>query len=95
MNFKAAASLRDEIKDGVNCLVFSTSGQFLASGHNERMVIWSVKDSKELYSISTRGRILCITWSTAHENEEIIAGCSDGQLITTNILKVRPHSGVF
>jgi WD40 repeat protein len=64
----------------VNCLVFSTTGNYLASGHDDGSIhIWDPLEGLYLHHIELGKPVLCLMWDPTHP-PHIFCGCQDGMV---------------
>ncbi|KAH7905835.1 WD40-repeat-containing domain protein [Hygrophoropsis aurantiaca] len=76
--YAKAHILTDGHRDCINCLAFSPSGLYLASGGDDHtLIIWRVSDGSILYSLSFRCAVNTLLWHPTQEGV-IFCGCQDG-----------------
>jgi len=67
--------------ESVNCLEFSSSGEFLASGSDDHsLIIWNVSTGQDLYHILFDSPVTALLWHPSRE-QTIICGCEDGTIV--------------
>ncbi|KII90927.1 hypothetical protein PLICRDRAFT_107458, partial [Plicaturopsis crispa FD-325 SS-3] len=63
--YSPECTLRNSHTNGVNCMAFSPSGQFLATGGDDcALAIWDITTQQQIFRVLTEGPVLCLCWES-------------------------------
>ncbi|KII87886.1 hypothetical protein PLICRDRAFT_176646 [Plicaturopsis crispa FD-325 SS-3] len=79
--YRRVATFHGEHEDGINCLVFSPSGQFFASGGggDRQLLIWDALARTKKYRIVRKAPVVSVCWDPLYERA-LFVGLENGQV---------------
>lgn len=72
--------LQNAHSDVINCIAFSPTGKYLASGgEDSSVIIWRVSDGRFIYRLLFQSPVDALLWLPIH-SESLVSGCRDGTI---------------
>lgn len=87
LKYTKTVEIVGEHRDAVNAVVFSPSGQYLASAsHDGRILIWALDSGRALHRLTYHSPVLSLLW--VGSPNQILAGCGNGRMLTISFDEV-------